>query len=353
MRTSPWLSVVDLRFSENIHYAERGFVFNRNWIFFLNRTGSASFISMIKHLTKMSFSTRPKGERPRKRAAMTKGNGKPWKMWLLIFPMVGNALCTQAIEVRSRDPYYSAVVIEAGSGRVLWEDHAGAEAYPASMSKLMNLFVVLDDIAAGKLSLDQSVTINRETEQIGGRQVWLREGEVFPLEELIYATMIHSGNDAATALAFAASGGKAAHAARMTEKARALGLRSTLFHNVHGLPPGPGQLPDISSALDMARLADALLAAHPDTLKYTAISTRDFRPGNPVVLTSPNKLLGKVVGCDGLKTGFFRAGGFSITATAERNGTRIIAVVMGSKDKNVRIQWAERLLERGFVLSKE
>ena len=267
-------------------------------------------------------------------------------LWL---PLLGNALCAQAIESRSSDPYYSAVVMEAGSGRILWEDHASAEAYPASMSKLMNLFVVLDDVEVGKLSLDQPVTINRETEQIGGRQVWLREGEVFSLEELIYATMIHSANDAATALAFASSGGKVVHAERMTEKARALGLHSTFFHNVHGLPPGPGQLPDISSALDMARLADALLTAHPEALTYTAISSRDFRPENPVRLTSSNKLLGRVAGCDGLKTGYFRAGGFSIAATAEREGTRIIAVVMGSKSSTVRTQWAERLLERGFI----
>jgi len=265
--------------------------------------------------------------------------------------MFGTFLSAQALEARSGNPYYSAVVMEAGSGRILWEDHASAEAYPASMIKLMSLFVVLDDVAAGKISLGQSVSINREIEQIGGRQVWLREGETFPLEELIYATMVHSANDAATALAFAASGGKAAHAARMTEKARALGLRSTYFHNVHGLPPGPGQLPDISSALDLARLADALLAAHPDTLKYTALSTRDFRSGNPVILTSSNKLLGNVAGCDGMKTGYFRAGGFSITATAERNGTRIIVVVMGSKSSKIRTQWAERLLERGFVLA--
>ncbi len=266
--------------------------------------------------------------------------------------MVGNALAAQAIELRSRNPYYSAVVMEAGSGRILWEDHASAEAYPASMVKMMNLFIVLDDIEEGRLLLDQPVVINRETEGIGARQVWLREGEVFPLEELIFATMIHSANDAATALAFAASGSKAAHAARMTEKAKALGLESTVFHNVHGLPPGPGQLPDVSSALNMARLADALLKAHPGTLKYTSVSSRDFRPVTPVRLTSSNKLLDTVPGCDGMKTGFFRAGGFSITATAERDGTRIIAVVMGCRDKKIRNQWAERLLERGFVLSK-
>lgn len=272
---------------------------------------------------------------------------------VLIFPMVGTSFCAQAIDSRSRDPYYSAVVMEAGSGRVLWEDHAGAEAYPASMTKMMNVFVVLDDVAAGKLRLDQPVRIDRATEQIGGRQVWLREGEVFPLRELLYATLIHSANDAATAIAICASGSKAAHAARMNAKAKALGLRSTVFHNVHGLPPGPGQLPDVSSALDMARLADALLKAHPEVLTYTSVASRDFREGTPVKLTSSNKLLGHVAGCDGLKTGYFRAGGFSITATAERDGVRIIAVVMGCKSSNVRNMWAERLLERGFVLAND
>jgi len=279
---------------------------------------------------------------------------------MLIFPMFGKNACAvmlwlgicfyaEALESRSADPYYSAVVMEAGSGRVLWEDHAGAEAYPASMTKMMNVFMVLDDVAAGKLRLDQSVRIDLATEQIGGRQVWLREGEVFPLEELLYATLIHSANDAATALAICASGSKEAHAARMDAKAKALGLTSTVFHNVHGLPPGPGQLPDVSSALDMACLADALLKAHPEVLTYTSIAFRDFREGTPVKLTSSNKLLGHVAGCDGLKTGYFRAGGFSIAVTAERNGVRIIAVVMGCTNSTVRSQWAERLLERGFI----
>ncbi|QHI70587.1 D-alanyl-D-alanine carboxypeptidase family protein [Tichowtungia aerotolerans] len=255
-----------------------------------------------------------------------------------------------ALDSRVRDPYYSAVVMESGSGRVLWEDHAGAEAYPASMTKMMNLFIVLDDINAGKLRLDQPVTVTRDIARIGGRQVWLKEGEVFPLEELIYATMVHSANDAATALAYTASGSKEAHAERMTAKARELGLRSTYFHNVHGLPPEPGQLPDVSSALDMARLADALLKAHPETLKYSSVYMRDFRQENPVRMTSSNKLLNTMEGCDGLKTGYFRAGGFSLTATAKRDGIRIIAVVMGCQQKEVRNQWAQRLLERGFSL---
>ena len=280
------------------------------------------------------------------------GFGEWWRVACFLFLLFGVVFCAQAIETRAGDPYYSAVVIEAGSGRILWEDHAAAEGYPASMVKMMNAFVVLDDVKAGKIQLNDPVRITREIERIGGRQVWLREGEIFPLEELIYATLIHSANDAATALAIHASGSKAEHAKRMNAKAEEIGLRSTIFRNVHGLPPGPGQLPDISSALDMARLGEALLKNHPDVVQYTAMPFRDFRPGNPVTLTSSNKLLRSVPGCDGLKTGYFRAGGFSIAATSKRGDRRIIAVVMGCRSAEVRNQWAERLLERGFVLAE-
>jgi serine-type D-Ala-D-Ala carboxypeptidase (penicillin-binding protein 5/6) len=272
---------------------------------------------------------------------------------LLLFLISGMFFCAQAIDVRSKNPYYSAVVMNADSGEILWEDHAGAAAYPASMIKMMNCFVVLDDVAAGNIRLDDPVKINREAERMGGRQVWLQVGEVFTVSELMDAMMIHSANDAATALAIHSSGTKDAHAARMTAKARALGLRHAEFHNVHGLPPGPGQSPDIASALDMAELARALIREHPVVLEWSSVPSRDFRKGKPVRLTSSNALLGRVEGCDGLKTGYYRAGGFSITATAQRNGVRIIAVVMGCRNKETRNQWAERLLERGFERSAE
>jgi D-alanyl-D-alanine carboxypeptidase (penicillin-binding protein 5/6) len=300
---------------------------------------------------------------------------KSRKFLLLILPMLGAALCAQAVtqskaspakkksaatpavaestkkaaNTLSQDPYYGAVVIDAATGAVLQEDHASAAAYPASMIKLLNLFLILDDVKAGKLRMDEPVTITREVSLIGGRQVWLKEGEVFPLEELIFATVIHSANDAAAALAIRASGSKEAHIARMMAKARELGLRNTVVHTVHGLPPGLGQEPDMTSALDMALLAKALLAAHPETLKYTSISTRPFREGNPVQLTSSNKLLGRVPGCDGLKTGYFYAGGFSTTATAQRDGRRVIAVILGSKDKHVRDAKAAEFIESGFA----
>lgn len=276
-------------------------------------------------------------------------SSKLWSFLLILLPLLGWAPDLQALEMHSRDPYCGAVVIDASTGAILQEDHASAVAYPASMIKLMNLFLILDAVEAGTLRLDEPITVTREVSQIGGRQVWLKEGEVFPVEELIYAMIIHSANDAAAALAIRVSGSKEAHAARMTAKARELGLRNTVFHTVHGLPPGPGQEADVTSALDMALLAKALLATHPETLQYTSISTRLFREKNPIQLTSSNKLLGSVPGCDGLKTGYFSAGGFSIAATAQRNGRRVIAVILGSKDKRVRDAKASEWLAAGFT----
>lgn len=260
----------------------------------------------------------------------------------------GIASGVQALDVRSMDPYYGAVVIDASTGMILQEDHAAAQGYPASMIKLANLFVVLDDVKAGKIRLNDPVIVSREVSQIGGRQVWLREGEVFPVEELIYAMIVHSGNDAAAALAIHSSGSRDAHAARMTAKARELGLRNTVFNNVHGLPPATGQSPDLTSALDMALFARALLDQHPEALKYTSTSTRPFREGNPVQLTTSNKLLGTVPGCDGLKTGYFFVAGFSTTVTAQREGRRVIAVILGCKDAKVRDAKAVEWIERGF-----
>lgn len=274
------------------------------------------------------------------------------KFLLFAVPMFGILFSAEALDVRSRDPYYGAVVIDAATGQILKEDHASAVSYPASMVKLASLFVVMDDLKAGKMSLTEPVTVAREVAQVGGRQVWLKQGEIFPLEELIYATMIHSANDAAAALAIRASGSRDAHAARMTAKARELGLRNTVFHTVHGLPPGAGQEADVTSALDMALLAKALLEKHPEVLHYSSIPSRAFREEGKdgfVLLTSSNKLLGRVPGCDGLKTGYFYAGGFSITATAQRDGRRVIAVILGSKDSKVRDAKAAEWIEAGFA----
>jgi len=254
----------------------------------------------------------------------------------------------QALQIKSRDPYAGAIAIDYQSGEVLFEERADYVAYPASMIKLMNLYVLMDHLELGLIHLDDQVTISREVALIGGRQVWLAEGETFSVEDLIYAMMIHSANDAATALAIHCAGSKDAFVELMNAKAEAIGLQNTEFHNVHGLPPSRGQEPDSSTARDFALLARSILKAHPSILKFTSTKTRMFRESKPVQLTSTNALVGDVEGCDGLKTGFFSAGGFSVVASAQRDSGRIIAVVIGARQKSVRNCEAERLLEMGF-----
>jgi serine-type D-Ala-D-Ala carboxypeptidase (penicillin-binding protein 5/6) len=236
-------------------------------------------------------------------------------------------------ESRSRDPYVGAIAVDAATGAVLREDRADEKGHPASMLKLMTLFVVLDEVRAGTVKLDDSVRITAEAARIGGSQVYLAEGEVFPVEELVHALMTQSANDAALALALHVAGSRDAFLQKMNRKARALRMDRTVFHSVHGLPPGSGQAADWTTARDFAVLCRALLAEHPGALAYTSVRERTFRPDKPFVMRTHNRLLASVEGCDGLKTGFYRVAGYSIAATAQRDGARAIVVVLGSTER--------------------
>src|SRR5204862_6341962 len=141
----------------------------------------------------------------------------------------------------------------------------------------------------------------------GGSQVYLAEKESFTMDEMLYALMVKSANDAAVALAEKVAGGTDGFVELMNKKAKALSMTSTVFHSVHGLPPGRGQEHDITTAHDLSLLCRELLLKHPDTLRYTSTRERPFRPNVPtrtVKMLTPNHLLGHVEGCDGLKTGY-------------------------------------------------
>ncbi len=247
----------------------------------------------------------------------------------------------------SKDPYIGAIVVDTRDGKVLFEDSADAACYPASLVKLMNLLVLEDHIARGALKRDDPVTATVDAARMGGTQVWLKENEVFPAEELIYAMMVESANDAATALAVHVAGSTEAFVRLMNEKARALGMKSTRFASVHGLPPSKDRAHDLTTARDLATLGLALLK-YPQIIEYTSVKERPFRNGT-FTLRSHNHLLGNVPGVDGLKTGYFREGGFSIVVTGEKNGARLVSVVVGSRDRLVRDQQAGQLLAKGFV----
>jgi len=254
-----------------------------------------------------------------------------------------------ALEIMTRNPYTGAIVVDAATSMVLFEDNADARAYPASITKLMVLLVILEAVESGRLTLDEPVTVTSKSSTIGGSQVYLKDNEVFTVDELLYALMVQSANDAATALAIHYLGSKAAFVDLMNKRAHEIGMKDTVFYSVHGLPPGRGQLPDVSTPRDIAKLCRQLLN-NPDVLRYTSTKRRAFRTDaeEPFLMENHNRLLGELEGCDGLKTGFFWAAGFSIAATAREKGQRVIAVVLGARSERVRDMKAKEMLTKGL-----
>ncbi|MBN2161735.1 MAG: D-alanyl-D-alanine carboxypeptidase [Pontiellaceae bacterium] len=248
------------------------------------------------------------------------------------------------------NPYQSMIVVDAKTGRILAESRATAYAYPASVTKMMTMLIVLEQIDAGRIALTDTVRITDEVAQIGGSQIWLDPRETnFTVNDLLYALMVHSANDAARALALHVAGSKDAFVEMMNQKAGELGMNSTVYHSDHGLPPPDGAQPDISTAYDIAILSLALLR-HPETLHYTETELKYLRDGKTMLATR-NALIKRVdgyPGCDGLKTGYHGMGGWSLAATAEHNGNRVIAIALGCPDKQTRNSTVRKLLDLGF-----
>ncbi|MCL1979572.1 MAG: serine hydrolase, partial [Proteobacteria bacterium] len=169
---------------------------------------------------------------------------------LLVLLMAPCALAAARAQVKTlaQEPYASALLIEADSGKVLFEANADAKLYPASMLKLMDLYVILQRIEQGSLRLDEMVQVTVEAAKTGGSQVYLDPREQFTVEDLLYALMVQSANDAAVALATHVAGSKEGFVALMNQKAQELGMKNTKFHSVHGLPPSEGQEPDVTTA---------------------------------------------------------------------------------------------------------
>jgi D-alanyl-D-alanine carboxypeptidase (penicillin-binding protein 5/6) len=248
----------------------------------------------------------------------------------------------------AKDPYISALLMDAQTGQVLFSENPEALVYPASVIKLMDLLIVLERIDKGANKLDEMVQITPEAARIGGSQVYLDPKEQFTIEDLLYALMVQSANDAAVALAIHIAGSKEGFVALMNQKAAELGMKHSHFYSVHGLPPSQGQETDQTTAGDLALLCRALVN-RADALRFTGTKERGFR-NNTFMMRNHNHLLDSVAGCDGLKTGYFEAAGFSIAATAVRGGNRVIAIVMGSKDRKVRDAKAGALLGKGLAM---
>jgi len=242
------------------------------------------------------------------------------------------AASVQAAEPRA--PFEAYAVADAGDGKILEGLNVNVRWPQASLTKLMLAVVVMDKIERGVLHLGDRVTVSRKAEGMGGSQVFLKAGEAFTLDELMRAALVESANDAAFAVAEHTAGSSDEFVKLMNAKARALGMADTEFHCVHGLPPAKGGADNITTCSDMIRLAREALQ-HPHILEWTSIEQTTFRSGT-LPISNKNKLVGRVPGVDGLKTGYTRRAGFNIVATAKTGDRRLIVVVLGSPESRIR-----------------
>jgi D-alanyl-D-alanine carboxypeptidase len=234
-----------------------------------------------------------------------------------------------------------SIVIDADTGRVLSESGADEVTYPASLTKMMTLYLTFEALHSGRLRLDQYLTVSADAASHAPTKLGLRPGEQIQVQDLILGLVTRSANDAAAVLAEGMAGSEWAFAGRMTNKARQLGMTRTVYRNASGLPD-PGQ---VTTARDMAQLALALYRDYPQEYRYFSVRQFDFRGR---VIPNHNHLLQTYDGADGIKTGYIRASGFNLAASAVRGGHRLIGVVLGGPSPGTRDREMAGLLDRGF-----
>ncbi|WMW66777.1 D-alanyl-D-alanine carboxypeptidase family protein [Nitratidesulfovibrio liaohensis] len=254
---------------------------------------------------------------------------------LLLTAPMAHASTHETLDVRS------AMLLDMSTGRIIYEQNADEPIPPASLTKVLSMFVTLDQVRAGKASLKDTVKVSRRAFSTGGSRMFLKQGETLTLNDLLEGMAVSSGNDASVATAEYIGGNVDNFVQMMNAKARALGMKNSVFRNPHGLPAA-GQH---TTARDMLTLSRAYLAQYPEALRYH--STR-FIKHNKVITTNKNPLLGNCEGADGLKTGWVFASGYNLISTVKRGKTRLLAVVLGAETTRARAQEVNRLVEAGF-----
>jgi D-alanyl-D-alanine carboxypeptidase (penicillin-binding protein 5/6) len=239
----------------------------------------------------------------------------------------------------------SALLMEPMSGKILYEKNADEKFAPASVTKIMTMLLTMEAVDNGKITFDDKVTCSENAKKMGGSTMLLDTGEIRTVEELLKGVAIASGNDAAVALAEYLGGTETDFVSMMNKRAQELGMSNTTFKNCNGLP-ADGHL---STAKDIAIMSKELLK-HPKVLKYTGTYMETISEGrqSPIELVNHNKLVRFFEGCDGLKTGFTDEAKYCISATATRNGVRMLSVIMGAPTYKIRNRDAGVLLNHGF-----
>lgn len=258
-------------------------------------------------------------------------------MSVVAFAEEGNAV-TDSLTAKS------AILMEISSGQVLLSKNPDEKLPPASITKIMTLLLVMEAIDNGKITLEDTVTASRNASSKGGSQIWLKEGEQMTVHELLKATAVASANDASTALGEYVAGDEASFVAMMNERAAELGMTNTCFENCSGLDDTTEN--HYTTARDIAIMSCELMK-HEKIKEYTTIWMDSLRNGE-TELVNTNRLVRFYEGTTGLKTGTTSKAGYCISATAQRNGMELVAVVLGSDNSTDRFEDAKALLNWGF-----
>ncbi len=240
---------------------------------------------------------------------------------------------------------YASIVVDARTGQVLHADNPDRWVYPASLTKIMTLYMVFEALDRGELDLDQRLHVSRHAQSMPPSELGLRHGDTIRLRDAMMALVTKSANDAAVVIAEAIGGTESGFARLMTRRARELGLTATTFRNASGLPDSRQR----TTARDMARLALRLQRDYPD--HYDAFATRRFTYAGRTY-RNHNRLLESYAGTDGIKTGYIRASGFNLVASVERDGRRLVGVVFGGRTSRTRNAHMIKLLDEAFAVAE-
>ena len=269
-------------------------------------------------------------------------------IFLTLFTSLGIS-SVRADDVKLAESAKSAILIEASTGQILFEKNADEKLHPASMTKMMSMLLIVEAIEDGVIEWDQIVQVSENASSMGGSQILLETGEKMSVRDLFKGVAIASGNDAVVALAETVAGSVNNFVSMMNKRAKELGLTNTNFKNPHGLDDAN----HYSSSRDMSIIARELVK-HEEVLEYTKIYEDYLREDTDrkIWLVNTNRLVRFYDGVDGLKTGYTEEAGYCMTATAEKDGMRIIAVVMGEETSKIRNQEVSEMLDYAFAQYK-
>ena len=242
----------------------------------------------------------------------------------------------------------SAMLMDAATGTILYEQNAHEALAPASVTKVMTMLLIMEAIDSGKISWEDTVTASEAAAAKGGSQIYLKVGETMTVSDMVKSIAVSSANDCACAMAEHLAGSEGAFVELMNQKAQELGMGDTHFVNCTGLDDDPEAASHRTSAHDIAIMSRELLKNHPDIKKFTTIWMDTVRNG-AFGLSNTNKMVRFYDGCTGLKTGFTNGAGYCLSASAQREGMELIATVMGSKTSAERFAAAKGMLDYGFT----